>query len=196
MSTLATGPGSHPITALADTQLYDLFQSQWPHLERSSSDGRSERPWFFQPPAIPGQGRMPGRRSGRGSRICRCTQPLAGVSFQDPISFAYTKPGQSLRARCFFNRDSHIAWVTGGTEINGFGLDRKLAAQHSHTDSGQPGVWEGVELQRANSGHVDLRRMDGIPAICGHYTHVHGSLRSELRVSGICARTLDRSATS
>ena len=34
LSTTATSPGGHTVTGLSDIQLYDLFQSQWPHLDR------------------------------------------------------------------------------------------------------------------------------------------------------------------
>src|SRR5262249_11073980 len=34
LSTLGTGPSTHPIPALGDTQMYDLFQGKWFYIER------------------------------------------------------------------------------------------------------------------------------------------------------------------
>ncbi len=48
LSTTAIGPGGHTVTGLSDIQLYDLFQSQWPHLvSMAPTLGDLVRPLFF-----------------------------------------------------------------------------------------------------------------------------------------------------
>jgi len=94
LSTVATGPSSHPITGFADIQLYHLIQSQWPHLERWHVRWAIGTTYVF-PTASD-------RRVGAGSWQAGPAAALAfagvpnlwiGLLAQNPISFAYTRPG-------------------------------------------------------------------------------------------------------
>jgi hypothetical protein len=92
LSTTATGPGSQTVTGLSDIQLYDLFQSQWPHLERWKLR------WAIGTTAV-----FPtatDRRNGAGAWQLGPAAALSfagvpnlwvGVLAQNPISFAYTR---------------------------------------------------------------------------------------------------------
>ena len=103
LSTLATGPGSHTVTALADSQVYDLFQSQWPHLERfhfrwaigttlifpTASDRRAgANAWQAGPAAA--------------AAFAGVRNLWLGFLFQDPISFAYTTPAEEPQSTMLF----------------------------------------------------------------------------------------------
>lgn len=116
VSTLATGPSSHPITALGDTQMYDLFQGKWSQIER----------WKLRL-AIGAIGVFPTATDRRAGASAWQAGPAAGISFagvpdfwagllvQNPISFAYTRPGRHPKMSCFFNRASRTAWDRDGT---------------------------------------------------------------------------------
>ena len=103
VSTLATGPSSHPITALADTQLYDLFQGKWSYIER----------WKLRL-AIGAIVVFPTATDHRAGASAWQAGPAAGISFagvpnlwvgllvQNPISFAYTRPGATPQNVMFF----------------------------------------------------------------------------------------------
>ena len=94
VSTVATGPGSHPITALADTQMYDLFQSQWPHLERWKLRWAIGTTLIF-PTASDHRAGADAWQAGPAAAIAFAGLPnlWAGFLFQNPISFAYSRPG-------------------------------------------------------------------------------------------------------
>jgi hypothetical protein len=103
VSTLATGPGSHPITALADTQLYDLFQGKWSYIERWKLR------WAIGAIVV-----FPTATDHRAGASAWQTGPAAGISFagvpnlwvgllaQNPISFAYTRSGATPQNVMFF----------------------------------------------------------------------------------------------
>ena len=95
VSTVATGPGSHPITALADTQMYDLFQSQWPHLERWKLRWAMGRRLSFPLPATTEPAQMHGKRARRQqSRLPVC--PIFGLGFCFRIRFPLHTAGPAL----------------------------------------------------------------------------------------------------
>ena len=94
VSTVATGPGSHPITALADTQLYDLLQTQWPHLDRWNLRWAIGTTFVF-PTASDRRAGANAWQAGPAAGVLFAGVPnlLMGFLFQNPISFAYTRPG-------------------------------------------------------------------------------------------------------
>jgi hypothetical protein len=92
LSTTATSPDGQTITGLSDIQLYDLFQSQWPHLERWKLRWAVGATFVF-PTATD-------RRNGAGAWQMGPAGALAfagvpnlwvGILAQNPISFAYTR---------------------------------------------------------------------------------------------------------
>jgi len=92
LTTTATGPSGQTITGLSDIQLYDLFQSQWPHLERWKLRWAVGATFVF-PTATD-------RRNGAGAWQMGPAGALAfagvpnlwvGILAQNPISFAYTR---------------------------------------------------------------------------------------------------------
>lgn len=92
LSTTATSPGGPTVTGLSDIQLYDLFQSQWPHLERWKLRWAVGTTLVF-PTATD-------RRNGAGAWQMGPAAALAfagvpnlwvGILAQNPISFAYTR---------------------------------------------------------------------------------------------------------
>jgi len=103
LSTLATGPSSHPITALGDTQMYDLFQGKWSYIER----------WKLRF-AIGGIVVFPTATDRRAGASAWQAGPAVGISFagvpnlwagllaQNPISFAYTRSGATPQNVLFF----------------------------------------------------------------------------------------------
>jgi len=103
VSTLATGPSSHPITALADTQVYDLFQGKWSHIECWKLR------WAVGAIAV-----FPTATDRRAGASAWQAGPAAGISFagvpnlwigllvQNPISFAYVRPGATPQNVMFF----------------------------------------------------------------------------------------------
>jgi hypothetical protein len=103
VSMVATGQGSHPITALADTQLYDLFQSQWPHLERWSLRWAIGTTLVF-PTASDGRAGENSWQAGPAAALAFAGIPnlWAGFLFQNPISFAYARPGAKPQSTMLF----------------------------------------------------------------------------------------------
>jgi hypothetical protein len=103
LSTVATGPGSHPITALADTQLYDLFQSQWPHLERWNLRWAVGTTFVF-PTASDDRAGASAWQAGPAAALAFAGVPKLwlGLLVQNPISFAYTRPGAKPQSTLLF----------------------------------------------------------------------------------------------
>jgi hypothetical protein len=92
LTTTATGPSGQTITGLSDVQLYDLFQSQWPHLERWKLRWAAGATFVFPTGTD--------RRNGAGAWQIGPSGALAfagvpnlwvGILAQNPISFAYTR---------------------------------------------------------------------------------------------------------
>jgi len=103
LSTVATGPSSHPITALADTQLYDLFQSQWPHLDRIKVRWAIGTTWVFPTASDPRAGANAWQVGPAAAGAFAGVPKLwLGFLFQDPISFAYTKSGAKPQSAMLF----------------------------------------------------------------------------------------------
>lgn len=102
-STVATGHGSHPITALADTQLYDLFQSQWPHLDRIKVRWAIGTTWVFPTASDPRAGANAWQVGPAAAGAFAGVPKLwLGFLLQDPISFAYTKSGAKPQSAMLF----------------------------------------------------------------------------------------------
>jgi hypothetical protein len=103
LSTVATGPGSHSITELADTQLYDLFQSQWPNLDRVKVRWAIGTTWVFPTASDPRAGAN-AWQVGPAAAVAFAGVPKLWVGFllQHPISFAYTKPGAKPQSAMLF----------------------------------------------------------------------------------------------
>ena len=103
LSTVATGPSSHPITALADAQLYDLFQSQWPNLDRIKVRWAIGTTWVFPTASDPRAGANAWQVGPAAAGAFAGVPNLwLGFLFQDPISFAYTKPGARPQSAMLF----------------------------------------------------------------------------------------------
>src|SRR5262249_12185093 len=103
LSTTAIGPGGNTVTGLADIQLYDLFQSRWPNLDKWHIRWALGTTWVFQAETD--------RRSGAGAWQGGPAAALAfagvpklwvGVLAQNPISFAYTRPSATPQNAMLF----------------------------------------------------------------------------------------------
>jgi len=94
LSLVAPGPGAHPVTAFADTQLYDLVQSQWPHLDRWKLRWAIGSTFVF-PTATDHRAGAGSWQAGPAAAVAFAGVPGLWLGFlaQNPISFAYTRPG-------------------------------------------------------------------------------------------------------
>jgi hypothetical protein len=121
LSTTATGPGSQTVTGLSDIQLYDLFQSQWPHLERWKLRWAVGTTFVF-PTATD-------RRNGAGAWQMGPAAAIAyagvsnlwlGILAQNPISFAYTrsdaKPQNTMLFQPGFSYRLGQGWYVKSTD--------------------------------------------------------------------------------
>jgi len=92
LSTTATSPGGHTVTGLSDIQLYDLFQSQWPHLDRWKVRWAVGTTWVF-PTATDRQNGPGAWQMGPSAALAFAGVPnlWVGILAQNPISFAYTR---------------------------------------------------------------------------------------------------------
>lgn len=103
VSTFATGPSGHPNTALADTQMYDLFQSQWPNLKRWNLRWAVGFMFIF-PTAADRRAGQNAWQAGPAAALAFARIPnlWLGLLFQNPISFAYTRSDASRQSTMFF----------------------------------------------------------------------------------------------
>ena len=138
LSLVAPGPGAHPVTAFADTQLYDLFQSQWPHLDRWKLRWAIGSTFVF-PNATDhraGGGLVASGASSCG-RVCGRTRSLAGISGSESdfvrihASRSQTSEYHALPARILVPVVQRMVF-----EVDRFRLDDKLAAPYIDIDSG------------------------------------------------------------
>ena len=92
LSTTATSPGDHTVTGLSDIQLYDLFQSQWPHLERWNLRWAIGTTFVF-PTATDRKNGAGAWQMGPAAALAFAGVPnlWVGVLAQNPISFAYSR---------------------------------------------------------------------------------------------------------
>jgi hypothetical protein len=92
LSTTATGPGANTVTGLSDIQLYDLFQSQWPHLERWKLRWAIGASLVF-PTATDRKNGAGAWQMGPAAALAFAGVPKlwVGILAQNPISFAYTR---------------------------------------------------------------------------------------------------------
>lgn len=103
LSTAATGPGSRSVTKLADTQLYDLFQSQWPNLDRIKVRWAIGTTWVFPTASDPRAGANAWQVGPAAAGAFAGVPNLwLGFLLQDPISFAYTNPGAKPQSAMLF----------------------------------------------------------------------------------------------
>ena len=103
LSMLATGPSSHPITAWADTSLYDLITSQWPHLERWHLRWAIGTTWVFPTASDPRAGSNSWQVGPAAAGAFGGIPNLwVGFLLQNPISFAYAKSGVQRRSVMLF----------------------------------------------------------------------------------------------
>ena len=113
--------GGHTVTGLSDIQLYDLFQSQWPHLDRWNLRW-AIGPTFVFPTATD-------RRNGAGAWQMGPAAALAfagvpnlwvGVLIQNPISFAYTRtdatPQNAMLFQPGFSYRLGLGWYVKSTD--------------------------------------------------------------------------------
>ena len=103
VSTFAHNPSGHPNTALADTQMYHLFQSQWPNLKRWNLRWAVGYILIF-PTAADRRAGQNAWQAGPAAALAFAGIPnlWAGFLFQNPISFAYTRPGANPQNTMFF----------------------------------------------------------------------------------------------
>ncbi len=103
ISTLATGPSSHPITALADTQVYDLLQGKWSYIERWKLRWAIGAIVVF-PTATNRRAGASAWQAGPAAGISCAGMPnlWVGLLVQNPISFAYTRPEATPQNVMFF----------------------------------------------------------------------------------------------
>jgi len=103
LSTTAIGPNSQTVTGLSDIQVYDLFQSQWPHLDRWNLRWAIGTTLVF-PTATD-------RKNGAGAWQMGPAAALAfagipnlwlGLLAQNPMSFAYTRSGATPQNTMLF----------------------------------------------------------------------------------------------
>ena len=103
MRTLATSQSSSTVTEFADTELFDLFISNWPD-PKETGFGWAVGPTFVFPTGrIPGAGQHawevgPAAAAAYGG-IPRLT---VGFLYQNPISFAYTNSSATPQSRMKF----------------------------------------------------------------------------------------------
>ena len=92
LSTTATSPGGHTVTGLSDIQLYDLFQSQWPHLDRWNLRWAIGATFVF-PTATDRKNGAGAWQMGPAAALSFAGVPnlWVGVLIQNPISFAYSR---------------------------------------------------------------------------------------------------------
>jgi hypothetical protein len=92
LSTTATSPGGHTVTGLSDIQLYDLFQSQWPHLDRWNLRWAIGATFVF-PTATDRKNGAGAWQMGPAAALAFAGVPnlWVGVLIQNPISFAYSR---------------------------------------------------------------------------------------------------------
>jgi hypothetical protein len=92
LSTTATSPGGHTVTGLSDIQLYDLFQSQWPHLDRWNLRWAIGTTFVF-PTATDRKNGAGAWQMGPAAALAFAGVPnlWVGVLTQNPISFAYSR---------------------------------------------------------------------------------------------------------
>jgi hypothetical protein len=91
LSTLATGPSSHPITALSDTSLYHLITCNGRIWSAGICDGQSVRPGFSLRRATRAQDRIRGRlgrlRQGHSEVSLICGSAFCcRIRFRSPMS--------------------------------------------------------------------------------------------------------------
>jgi hypothetical protein len=152
LSTTAIGSGRRTVTGLADIQLYDLFQSQWPHLE----------PWKLRW-AIGTTAVFPtatDRRNGAGAW-------QMGSSRSDCLRGRAESVGRSFGTECHLiclyaqrcdtpkcNVVPAGILIPIGTwlvcEIDRLDLDNQLASQNTHHDSRESRVGENIATQWAD----------------------------------------------
>ena len=92
LSTTTTGPGAHTVTGMSYIQLYDLFQSQWPHLERWNLRWAIGATFVF-PTATDRKNGAGAWQIGPAAALAFAGVPnlWVGLLVQNPISFAYTR---------------------------------------------------------------------------------------------------------
>jgi hypothetical protein len=92
LSTTATSSGGHTVTGLSDIQLYDLFQSQWPHLDRWNLRWAIGATLVF-PTATDRKNGAGAWQMGPAAALSFANVPnlWVGVLIQNPISFAYSR---------------------------------------------------------------------------------------------------------
>jgi len=92
LSTTATSPGGHTATGLSDIQSYDLFQSQWPHLDRWNLRWAIGTTFVF-PTATDRKNGAGAWQMGPAAALAFAGVPnlWVGVLAQNPISFAYSR---------------------------------------------------------------------------------------------------------
>lgn len=92
LSTTATSPAGHTVTGLADIQLYDLIQSQWPHLDRWNVRWAIGTTLVF-PTASDRKNGAGAWQMGPAAALAFAGVPnlWVGVLIQNPISFAYSR---------------------------------------------------------------------------------------------------------
>jgi hypothetical protein len=113
VQTLATSSHSSTINELTDTQLFDLFVSNWPDPEKTGFG------WAVGPTCVFPTGRVP-----KAGKHAWQVGPAVGVSyrgiphltlgflFQNPISFAYTNSSATHQSQMQFQ--PIISYVLGG----------------------------------------------------------------------------------
>jgi hypothetical protein len=144
LSTTATGPGAHTITGLSDIQLYDLFQSQWPHLERWKLRWAIGTTFVF-PTATDRKNGSGAWQIGPAAALAFAGVPnlWVGILVQNPISVAYTRsdaiPQNAISAGVLIPIGS---WLV--REVYRLSLDHQLAPPNAHYDSGE--FWGGGNM--------------------------------------------------
>ena len=121
LSTTATSPGGHTVTGLSDIQLYDLFQSQWPHLDRWNLRWAIGMTFVF-PTATDRKNGAGAWQMGPAAALAFAGVPnlWVGVLTQNPISFAYSrtdaKPQNAMLFQPGFSYRLGQGWYVKSTE--------------------------------------------------------------------------------
>ncbi len=192
LSTTATGPGGHTVTGLSDIQLYDLFQSQWPHLDRWNLRWAIGTTFVF-PTATDRKNGAGAWQMGPAAALAFAGVPnlWVGVLIQNPISFAYTRsdatpqnamlfqPGFSYRlGQGWYVKSTDSVWTINWRHETPTTIPVSLGVgKISQLDGQMIDTWVSGERMAYEQS-------------TGSYADVDGSLWSQLHLSGIRAGTV------
>ena len=151
LRTLATSQSSSTITEFADTELFDLFISNWPD-PKETGFGWAVGPTFVFPTGrVPSAGKHAWEVGPAAAAAYRgIPRLMVGFLYQNPISFAYTNssatPQNRMKFKPLISYTLRRGWYIKSSRLY---MDCQLAPWEFDQDSDQLRFREGVEVRRA-----------------------------------------------